>query len=281
VWGFDLFGLGPLEHTWSLSIEEQFYILWPPILIMMLRRGLDRRVMLTLIGVGVVASGLWRLHVWQHATTWERPYTGLDTRGDALLIGCGLAVLFTAGWLPTGKWGRGILRLAATLATGVLIGFIATSRTESDHLYQGGFTAVAVATAVVIACLLVDPPRMATRVLSFMGLVWIGRISYGLYLWHLPVSRAVEKLPIPNALAAPLQFGLSILVAALSYVYVERRFLRLKDRLQPAERPSETTPAGTNRPASPLPTAHRVSSSGVLDSSPSAAAAVRWVMPAA
>ena len=234
VWGFDLFDLGPLEHTWSLSVEEQFYLLWPVILVVLLRRVRQRHRVLALVGLGVLTSAAWRVQVWRSAESWERPYAGLDTRADALLMGSGLALIATAGLLPTSRSAKRTLGVAAAVATSILGWFAVTAPITAASMYLGGFTLVAVAAAVVIAHLLVGPPQSIERVLTSPGLVWVGRLSYSLYLWHIPIAAGiylgVDRGAVPELAAIPAKIGLSLLAATLSFFLVERPFLRLKPR---------------------------------------------------
>jgi peptidoglycan/LPS O-acetylase OafA/YrhL len=156
---------------------------------------------------------------------------GLDTRADSLLVGCLLGLLATWGLLPRSQrfvyWtGLGALISAAGL------GFLAWKLClDHSQYYHGLFTVAAVMVAVIIARLLVAPSRWGSLLLGSAPLVGAGRISYGLYLYHIPVIallRPAELGPLTMALAAA---GLTLAAALLSFYCIERPCLRLKDRL--------------------------------------------------
>jgi peptidoglycan/LPS O-acetylase OafA/YrhL len=250
-----------LGCTWSLSLEDQFYLLWPPALALMLRARISRRTILAVVAAGVVASAvtrviLYRLHRVRHLTGGEelydlfRIYMGLDTRADALLVGCFLGLLFAWGLLPRSRNFRlasGAVALVGVIHLAPLIhhGFL-----NSPKLYHGKFTLVAAVVAVLIAHLLAGG-RWAAAVLGFGPLAWVGRISYSLYLFHITAIVWLQKvwdpwsLRAPKYVVVPLVLGLMIAAAALVHYGVERPFLRLKGRLggDAKEQPAPATSA--------------------------------------
>lgn len=224
----------PLIIAWSLAIEEQFYLLWPPVLALALRRGVGPRALACGLSLAVVTVCAHRLVVWQGGAAVTRMYYGTDTRADALLVGCTLGVLVAYGLLPRARGFKLFARGAAALGA-LWLGWLATRITwEDGWIYTGGLTLVACAAAAVIVTTLVHPWRPALMLLRFPPLVWFGRISYGLYLWHFPVTRVIypnqDRAPVAGKLLAA---ALAILCAAASYYVVERRFLRLKGRFSP------------------------------------------------
>ncbi len=240
-----------LGHTWSLSVEEQFYILWPTLLYGMLRLRLSRRFILLLVCCGIGASAALRMglyhwhlhHGTDKMTVVFRLYRGLDTRADALLAGCLLGLLAAWNLLPKSR--RSIRWTGATSILCLLyLGYLVSCRRPEDSLYYHGiFTVVALMTAIILARLLSAPARFACRILESALLVGTGRISYSLYLFHMPVLHLLLPvgLHVVNAVGpywgyavlALLVVGFSYLAAFLSYCLVERPFLRLKDRLRP------------------------------------------------
>jgi peptidoglycan/LPS O-acetylase OafA/YrhL len=209
-----------INHTWSLSIEEHFYLLWPITLVLVGRAwGVRKLLWVALLVAG--ASWAWRLWLWSSDASLPRVMYGTDTRLDALLIGCALAIV---GW----QWIRRVPIVVTLLAFGA-IGSLMLIRTNAFH-FAVGYTAVSVATVVFIAVALTGQ-RIAS-VLSGRSIVATGRISYGLYLWHLPVFGAVFKFgaPLPRALQMVAAVGLTFATAVLSYRFVEKPFLRLKRR---------------------------------------------------
>jgi peptidoglycan/LPS O-acetylase OafA/YrhL len=219
-----------LGHAWSLSLEEQFYLAWPPVLAMLLRLRIDRRFLAALLLVGIVAAAVLRLALWQGPDTrgYHLTTTCLATRADAPLVGCLLAVCACSGWLPRGRAGRWILRALATVSAALLVyGFI-NLRQGDAFLYRGGFTLVATGAALCIAAVM-HAPGQAMRLLIAPPLVWVGRVSYGLYLWHFPLFAVVpswlRKLPPgwhPGSAALwAVQIALTFVIAGASFYLVE------------------------------------------------------------
>jgi peptidoglycan/LPS O-acetylase OafA/YrhL len=224
----------PLAHTWSLSVEEQFYLLWPPLLAFLVLRRTGYSALLWVSVGGAIASALWRYVVFDHGHNLFRAYFGTDTRIDAVLAGCAVAVLAYAGWLPTDRRVCGAVRAFAVVGC-VVIAWVAYFVRPSAHgLYSYGFLLVALFTAAVIAEVLVSPTGGLARGLSWAPLRRLGVISYGLYLWHLPLLFAIRSA-LPTAskwVVAPLLIAISLVVAEVSYRFLEQPFLRLKDRFR-------------------------------------------------
>ena len=224
-------GLGVFGHTWSLAIEEQFYLLWPPVLVAGLRRW-KPSALATISLVVAVGIAMARALVWLATSNIELLYFPLHARGDALLIGCAAALIMTSsparlvesigtktGWLA--------------VAAGALILAIATvATTVSGWMYLFGLFLVAGASIVVIAQLAANPDSRIGLFLGWRPLAAIGGISYGLYLWHFPVFELIkDRYPtLPFRYLVVLQFGVSFIAAFVSYAVVEKPFLRLKSR---------------------------------------------------
>jgi len=224
--------VSPISHTWSLAIEEQFYLIWPLLLLGLLRAGLSRtaigRVALALAAASCLQKIL--LCIDHDLGTWMRIYFATDTRADALLIGCAAAALFENG-LRVSNPVRHAVFVLAVCGIGY---FVATARINDLNLFRyGGLTLLAAFTAVVIVHLVTDPWPSVERVLSQRWLVGLGRISYGVYLWHHVIM--FIDLPIDNAaLLLAARIALTLAASVLSYIVVERRALALKPRLAPS-----------------------------------------------
>lgn len=218
--------LGPLNHTWSLSIEEQFYLAWPLLLVGLVRALTPRALVLVILG-GALASAALRFAL---AGEEMRIMLGADTRADALLVGCALAVMVVHGGIPTRRpW-----VLAASLT--VLVGLGALSS------YQLALPLVAPLTAAVILEAL-----HGSAPLEIAAIRYLGRISYGVYLWHFAIvmvwREQVMALPLPLRLGGVLLS--TLLLASVSYHVVERPFLRLKGRLGRVHRRGAVTVAAS------------------------------------
>jgi len=218
---FQLFSAAsPLRHMWSLAIEEQYYLVWPLVVFVCLRLGRGSlRALGAVCAVGAIASVVaMRLRFEPGDPT--RAYYATDARAHGLLIGALLALLFVV-WRP-GARGRAALTLLSTVAfVAVLVAWYSTSGTDPAY-YRGGSAIFAVASASVIAGAM--QPGALSAALSITPLVWIGRISYGLYLWHWPINVWLVPSRVslgPNELNL-LRLGATFAAAIASYHLVER-----------------------------------------------------------
>ncbi len=246
-----------LGHTWSLSLEEQFYILWPIILCTMLALNLSRRRVLSIVCAGIVLSMLlrfilFRLHRMHRTGGPEdtlalfRVYMGLDTRADSLLIGCLASLLIAWNVLPRSPRFHNSTFWLSIVGLAPLVFFVTTRDLAYQPYYYGGFTLVAAIVGVMLIHLMTTPNRMARRLLEFAPLVWVGRISYSLYLVHIPVMHfwKTDELGWRFPLQTLTIAGLCIVTAAVSHYGIERPFLRLKGRFQaPTKAAVEQMPA--------------------------------------
>ncbi|MEW6306605.1 MAG: acyltransferase [Verrucomicrobiota bacterium] len=231
--------VGSLDHAWSLSVEEQFYVLWPIALLMLLRLGVSRDRILMLLGLLIVAAAIWRAFLWHNGAHYLRLYYGSDTRADALLIGCFTGLLFSWNRLPRSEIGLAISRALAAVGVLFLLYIGVLVPHDAGFLYAGGFTLIAFAAAVLLVQALGPQPNAASQFLANPMLVWIGCISYSLYLWHYPIFHALrlerfESLGWNPFLVHTIRFAAVFAAAGASYYFIERPFLRLKPRLHTA-----------------------------------------------
>lgn len=198
--------LGGLSHTWSLSIEEQFYLVWPLALMLSLRVGGIRLALGLAVTVGV-ASFLWRTGLWASGVNVQRVYFGSDTRADALMAGCALAVLRTT-WQPRPQ----TVAFAAVAIAAVCLVPVDTNEGRTVML-TAGLATVIVATLVLVS--------LRGGPLTFGPLVRVGQWSYSLYLWHFPLMAGARAL---LGYVPWWTIPLSFTAAWLSYRYIERPF---------------------------------------------------------
>jgi peptidoglycan/LPS O-acetylase OafA/YrhL len=230
---------GYLGHTWSLAIEQQFYFAWPLLLIAIVRLAPGRRQAIAYTALLALAFALWRAHL---ASRGLNAHIGLnlDAQADSLLVGCCLALAMPAlrGRLPAHQR---VLDAGAAI-TLLLIAVMSESHLNRATPGRVGYLLVAVGTALLI-CRLLTPPRhvagrLMARAFSLRPIVWIGLISYSIYLWH-PVILRIAKEDIglcsrpEQVLGAPLLLAVILLVSWLSFVLVEVPFQRLRNTRMP------------------------------------------------
>jgi peptidoglycan/LPS O-acetylase OafA/YrhL len=267
--------LGSLILTWSLSVEEQFYLLWALVLSVVLWRGRGRRGLLAILVTGVVLSGaisalMWRSHLardgWERAVI--RCYFSSDTRANEPLLGCIVGVLVSGRLIAPS---RRTLAIAGPVCALVLAYFGSvdihpwrgqTRAPWQDHFYfSGGNVVLGAMVGILIVALLNGQPPLLVRFFSFRPLVRLGRISYGVYLWHPSaffLSQALVRPLLPGR-RAPFVSGLALFVTEsvaaiafgeISHRLIEKPFLRLKHRFDPpAIRRAEPVAAAAARDA--------------------------------
>ncbi len=228
----------PLLPTWSLAIEEQFYLIWPLVLLVLVgylrrlhrrRTGVRRRTD-PLVIVGVVAALgaagsalLMSLLTPVGATTVNRSYYGSDTRAQALLVGAALAAL-CLWWGPVRTAsGRRVLGAVGIAGGAVIVVMWRMVEETSAFTFHGGFGVLALGTAAVISCAVLLPGHPLTRALSLHPLPYVGRISYGMYLWYWPVLLVMtpSRTHLTGTTLLAGRMAAIVVIAAVSYHLIE------------------------------------------------------------
>jgi peptidoglycan/LPS O-acetylase OafA/YrhL len=221
-----------LGHTWSLSIEEQYYLLWPLLLALLLRRvGLNLRAV-AIVFFAALAFAAWRSWLTFDGASIQRLYNGTDTRADALLIGCALGMALA---LPVVRDNASVQRWAARLAVPALGALLVAGWTlhwQMRGMYTGGSLLMSLVSCTIVAALVLPRVTVVHRVFAIAPLVFLGRICYGLYLWHFPIYCVMRfGMGLSDAWLVGVGIPLTFVLATASFLWIERPFLAIKDRM--------------------------------------------------
>jgi peptidoglycan/LPS O-acetylase OafA/YrhL len=226
-----------LGHTWSLSVEEQFYLLWPLLLLLLLRSARSRWVVAFVpLGIALV-SWAHRYNLSVAGSSFNRTFNGLDTRLDGLMLGCAAGVVVASGLL-NGRARAALqssLAVLAPLALGLLCYLAATIVLAATDTFRGWLAVISAAALFpVLQGALGAATSPLNTLLSVRPLVWLGRISYGVYLWHYPLFRyMLHEMNLSPWWTLLAGTAISLAAASASYYFVEKYFLRFKDRFEP------------------------------------------------
>ena len=234
----------PLLHTWTLAIEEQFYLVWPLLTLLVLKLWRSTRVLLAVTLAGVLASATEMAVLYHPGMDPSRLYYGTDTRAQDILMGAVAAIVVhhlrigepTDG--PRGWWAsrstpdrpRPWASVLAGVAAAVFVVEWILIGGDSGLVYRGGFLLADALVALIILGVSLAPRGLPARALSVAPLVYVGRISYGLYLWHWPIFLVLDESR--TGLTGWSLFGLRCVVtfgfALMSWYLVETPIRQMK-----------------------------------------------------
>jgi peptidoglycan/LPS O-acetylase OafA/YrhL len=192
----------PLLHTWSLAVEEQFYLIWPLVVLGVMHFTRSLKALFALCVAAAIGSAVWMDVVYNNGLNTNRAYLGTDTRSQCLFIGCALAVglVLTAQrrqqqgrlaqgelWRPANAVGLAVCGALGIVGavTAVVLWVLTTA--GSSFPFAGGFFLIGLAVGSVILSVVAAPRSIVPRLLALSPIRYVGRISYGLYIYHWPI----------------------------------------------------------------------------------------------
>ena len=244
--------VSPLTHTWSLAVEEQFYLIWPLVVIGVMvlagkRTVKGLRLLFVVSVVGAMTSAIAMAILWTGGND-TRLYYGTDTHAQCMLIGAALAILLALAaharrrrnevppsggqrpkwggdpaWIASSRRSRALLTVVGGLGAVVTVVMWVSVNGGQWWLYHGGFLVAALASAAIILSAACAQGAPVGRLLSLRPLRYVGRISYGMYLWHFPLFVWLDhqRTGLSNWSLFGFRVIVTILVASASFFAVE------------------------------------------------------------
>ena len=214
-----------LGHLWSLEIEEQFYLIWPLTIWLLAKLKIPSKMMIPLILFASLVVMVHRTSLWNDGTNWIILYIRTDTRLDSLLIGAMFAFVYRHFQVPSK-----ILNPIATLSFLGLV-YIKYVLDKSPFIFEMGWTIIALFAGFIILSV-AEGVFFIQKVFTWRPLTMIGKVSYGLYLWHMPIFLLFGWHVTSGSRPLRLLIGiiLASVVTSLSWFFIEKPFLNLKNR---------------------------------------------------
>jgi peptidoglycan/LPS O-acetylase OafA/YrhL len=242
-------------HTWTLSIEEQFYLTWPVILVFLLRRGVSRASIVRFLILAIFLILMERVAISiasaSNGLAWINYAT--ESRSDPLLAGCALSIALSSGLIPMRpalktavKW------LAWSTAVPGLIFVNVFAGLPVEFYSLGLHLANAVFAALIALELLVSQQGLLHRILAQPCLVYVGKISYGIYLWHYPIFVQVQAQHWGLGKELTLEMMLTGTATLASFYLLERPILRFKKQFAYARRLGGSQATGGEKQEAPV-----------------------------
>lgn len=225
-------GLGSLTHTWSLSIEEQFYIVWPVMLVVLVKLSRARSVrlptlILAITGISVALTYLARAF----GTSPTLITNATPLRAVELLGGCYLAALLHEGKVDPLTFRKPMVSAVGWISLMGLVLIVVWGSAAGEGAPMMWILSTALTCGAIWSGL--RPGIWPSRLLSTRSFVAVGKVSYGLYLWHFPILASIDRqLGLDSFGPRMLGLALTAMIVPLSYFVIERPFLRIKKRMR-------------------------------------------------
>ncbi|MDI6857160.1 MAG: acyltransferase [Dehalococcoidia bacterium] len=219
----------PLRHMWSLSIEQQYYVVWPLLFLAFIRVARDpmKGLLYGTLAVGLVSVFL---SVWLYDpdVVPTRIHFGTDTRAQSLLVGAALAAVLAQRGPLRGRYVNFALQVVALACCAAVVYSWWSIALHDEFLFRGGYLLFALAVAVVILAALQPEGAFVGRLLALPPLPQLGLISYGIYLWHWPVYWVLtpDRVELEGYPLFAARVALTVFIAAVSYNLIEVPFRR-------------------------------------------------------
>ncbi|HXW36155.1 MAG TPA: acyltransferase family protein [Acidimicrobiales bacterium] len=236
----------PLIHMWSLAVEEQFYLVWPLVFLAVMRFWRSLWALLAVCVIGALASAIEMALLYKPGNT-TRLYFGTDTHAQSVLVGAALAVGLaiwserrsragdpeagangelpsTTDWHVESRRGRRLLTVIGVVGVVVSGLMYATLNSTDSFSYRGGFLIASLAASAVLLSVSCVPLGPVSRTFSFAVFTYIGRISYGMYLWHFPLFTYINhaRTGLTGWALFGVRFVITLAIATASFYLVER-----------------------------------------------------------
>lgn len=223
---YHLYPLAWFGHTWSLSIEEQFYFLWPILFLGMMNWLKKESKVLGAFILILLSLFLERIYLTYTYFNIHRLYNAFDTRAEALLLGCFLAYFLSHRTI--GSKGKKILATFSFLSLMILFLLFFSLHWKEKGTYLYGLSLAGLCSSILIMELIMGEGKFLSYIFHWKIVRYLGKISYGLYLWHFVIYHALKRWDFTNQEILFYGGSLSIIISSLSYNLIERPILSFK-----------------------------------------------------
>jgi peptidoglycan/LPS O-acetylase OafA/YrhL len=216
------------SHLWSLSFEEQFYLIWPWVTIALLSIRVRLRTVVIILLSLIAAIGVYRGLAYTGTSSWCSLFHETGTRADSILWGALLAHIWIRGREPK----RGV-QIAGWIAAAFLLACMPFTDLLGPFLYRGGLDAIDISCAILILAI-VEGKWIGRHLFELKPFVALGVVSYAFYLWHLPVFYAVRHFDQHwnDVVRVVVALAVTLLLTTLSWFLLERPLMNLKGRVE-------------------------------------------------